>query len=194
MEMMVKMVMEGQDNGKEGANGKGKGSKEGQGSKTGQGGGGGSEGGSGGRQSGPSEEELNELYEIYKEQQLLREQLEDQLKNLINNDDRKLGEKLVKQMEDFQNDLLRNGVTQQTINKMNNINREMLKLDNAAIKQGKSKERESKSNGNFFENPILTRPSILDNYRNDVEILNRQALPLQQNFQIRVKEYFRIDD
>ena len=182
------------DNGKEGGNGKGKGSKEGQGSETGQGGGGGSEGGSGGSQSGPSEEELNELYEIYKEQQLLREQLEDQLKNLINNDDRKLGEKLVKQMEDFQNDLLRNGVTQQTINKMNNINREMLKLDNAAIKQGKSKERESKSNGNFFENPILTRPSILDNYRNDVEILNRQALPLQQNFQIRVKEYFRIDD
>ena len=182
------------DNGKEGGNGKGKGSKEGQGSGTGQGGGGGSEGGSGGSQSGPSEEELNELYEIYKEQQLLREQLEDQLKNLINNDDRKLGEKLVKQMEDFQNDLLRNGVTQQTINKMNNINREMLKLDNAAIKQGKSKERESKSNVNFFENPILTRPSILDNYRNDVEILNRQALPLQQNFQIRVKEYFRIDD
>ena len=182
------------DNGKEGGNGKGKGSKEGQGSKTGHGSGGGSEGGSGGSQSGPSEEELNELYEIYKEQQLLREQLEDQLKNLINNDDRKLGEKLVKQMEDFQNDLLRNGVTQQTINKMNNINREMLKLDNAAIKQGKSKERESKSNGNFFDNPILTRPSILDNYRNDVEILNRQALPLQQNFQIRVKEYFRIDD
>ncbi|MDO6604366.1 hypothetical protein [Arenibacter palladensis] len=182
------------DNGKEGGNGKGKGSKEGQGSETGQGGGGGSEGGSGGSQSGPSEEELNELYEIYKEQQLLREQLEDQLKNLINNDDRKLGEKLVKQMEDFQNDLLRNGVTQQTINKMNNINREMLKLDNAAMKQGKSKERESKSNGNFFENPILTRPSILDNYRNDVEILNRQALPLQQNFQIRVKEYFKIDD
>lgn len=182
------------DNGKEGGNGKGKGSKEGQGSGTGQGGGGGSEGGSGGSQSGPSEEELNELFEIYKEQQLLREQLEDQLKNLINNDDRKLGEKLLKQMEDFQNDLLRSGVTQQTINKMNNINREMLKLDNAAIKQGKSKERESKSNVNFFENPILTRPSILDNYRNDVEILNRQALPLQQNFQIRVKEYFRIDD
>ena len=185
---------EGGDNGKEGANGKGKGSKEGQGSKTGQGGRGLSEGGSAGNQSGPSEEELNELYEIYKEQQLLREQLEDQLKNLISNDDRKLGEKLVKQMEDFQNDLLRNGVTQQTINKMNNINREMLKLDNAAIKQGKTKERESNSSNDSFDNPILTRPSILDNYRNDVEILNRQALPLQQNFQIRVKEYFRIDD
>ncbi|RAJ14137.1 hypothetical protein [Arenibacter echinorum] len=181
------------DNGDKGSEGKGKGTKEGEGSNSG-GGGKGSEMGTGGKEGGPNEDELNEIYEIYKEQQLLREQLEEQLKNLINNDDRKLGEKLVLQMEDFENDLLRNGVTQQTMNKMNNINREMLKLDNAALKQGKTKERESNTNNDSFQNPILTRPSILDNYRNDVEILNRQALPLQQNFQIRVKEYFKIDD
>ena len=181
------------ENGEKGGEGNGKGTKDGEGSNSG-GGGKGSEMGSGGSGNGPNEEELNEIYEIYKEQQLLREQLEEQLKNLINNDDRKLGEKLVQQMEDFQNDLLRNGVTQQTMNKMNNINREMLKLDNAALKQGKTKERESNNSNDLFQNPILTRPSILDNYRNDVEILNRQALPLQQNFQIRVKDYFKIDD
>ena len=181
---------QGGEEGSKGDDGKGKGSG---GSKAG-GDGMGAQGGSGGNQSGPSEEELKEIYEIYKEQQFLREQLESQLKDLINSDDRRLGEKLVKQMEDFQNDLLRNGVTQQTVNKINNINREMLKLDNAAMKQGKTKERESNNSYDSFENPILTRPSILDNYRNDVEILNRQALPLQQNFQIRVKEYFRIDD
>tara|TARA_R110002020_G_scaffold475985_2_gene715665 strand:+ start:10644 stop:14096 length:3453 start_codon:yes stop_codon:yes gene_type:complete len=181
------------ENGEKGSEGKGKGTKDGEGSNSG-GGGKGSEMGSGGSGNGPNEEELNEIYEIYKEQQLLREQLEEQLKNLINNDDRKLGEKLVQQMDDFQNDLLRNGVTQQTMNKMNNINREMLKLDNAALKQGKTKERESNNSNDLFQNPILTRPSILDNYRNDVEILNRQALPLQQNFQIRVKDYFKIDD
>ena len=181
------------ENGEKGGEGNGKGTKDGEGSNSG-GGGKGSEMGSGGSGNGSNEEELNEIYEIYKEQQLLREQLEEQLKNLINNDDRKLGEKLVQQMEDFQNDLLRNGVTQQTMNKMNNINREMLKLDNAALKQGKTKERESNNSNDLFQNPILTRPSILDNYRNDVEILNRQALPLQQNFQIRVKDYFKIDD
>ncbi|MCM4165920.1 MULTISPECIES: hypothetical protein [unclassified Arenibacter] len=181
-------------NGENGLGGNTKGAKEGKGSNTVKDGGNGSEGGSGGNQLGPSEEELNEIYQIYKEQQWLRERLEDQLNNLINNDDRKLGEKLAQQMEDFQNDLLRNGVTQQTINKMNNINREMLKLDNAALKQGKTKERESNSVMDSFKNPILTRPSILDNYRNDVEILNRQALPLHQNFQIKVKDYFKMDD
>jgi hypothetical protein len=70
----------------------------------------------------------------------------------------------------------------------------MLKLDNAAIKQGQSKERESNIGNETFQNPILSRPSVLDNYRNDVEILNRQALPLQQNFQIKVKDYFKMDD
>ena len=152
------------------------------------------EGGSSSNQRGPSEEELNEIYEIYKEQQALREQLENQLKDLINNDDRRIGEKLIKQIDDFQSDLLRNGVSAQSLNKMNNINREMLKLENAALKQGMSQERESSSPNVPFQNPILTKPSILENYRNEVEILNRQALPLQQNFQIKVKDYFRIDD
>ncbi|MBC8766888.1 hypothetical protein H4O18_02680 [Arenibacter sp. BSSL-BM3] len=181
---------QGGEDGSKGKEGKGKGS----GGSKGEVGGVGGEGGSSSKQGGPSEEELNEIYEIYKEQQALREQLENQLKDLINNDDRRIGEKLIKQMEDFQNELLRNGVTQQSLNKMNNINREMLKLENAALKQGKSEKRESNRAIDVFQNPILTKPSILDNYRNEVEILNRQALPLQQNFQIKVKEYFRIDD
>ncbi|MCM4150263.1 hypothetical protein DHD05_01555 [Arenibacter sp. N53] len=183
---------EGDGQGGEGKGGEGKG--KGSGGSKGEEGGVGGEGGSSSKQGGPSEEELNEIYEIYKEQQALREQLENQLKDLINKDDRRIGEKLIKQMEDFQNELLRNGVTQQSLNKMNNINREMLKLENAALKQGKSEKRESNRAIDVFQNPILTKPSILDNYRNEVEILYRQALPLQQNFQIKVKEYFRIDD
>ncbi|NNG10469.1 MAG: hypothetical protein HKM92_09855, partial [Arenibacter sp.] len=144
--------------------------------------------------SGPSEEELREIYEIYKEQQAIKEQLEEQLKDMLNNDDRRLGDKLLKQMEDFQNDLLKSGVTEQTLSKVNTINRELLKLENAAMKQGQKKERESKQTEDAFINPILTRPSLLENYRNEQEILNRQALPLQQNFQIKVKEYFKVDD
>ena len=181
---------QGGEDGSKGKEGMGKGS----GGSKGEGDGVGGEGGSGNKLGGPSEEELNEIYEIYKEQQALREQLENQLKDLINNDDLRIGEKLIKQMEDFQSDLLRNGVTAQSLNKMININREMLKLENAALKQGMSQERESSSPNVPFQNPILTKPSILENYRNEVEILNRQALPLQQNFQIRVKDYFRIDD
>ena len=170
--------------GNSGKNGKGKG-KDGQAGSQGQGGDG---------QNGPSEEELKEIYEIYKQQQQIRAQLEEQLKNLINNSDRKLGEKLVRQMEDFENDLLENGFTSQGVSKINNIQYELLKLENAALKQGKKPERESNSNSNDFVNPITTKPSLLDNYRNEIEILNRQALPLRQNYQNKVKEYFEDND
>lgn len=172
----------GQGNsGKEGKNGEGKG-QNGQGNAGGQG------------QGGPSEAELKEIYEIYKQQQQIRQQLEDQLQNMINNSDRKLGEKLIKQMEDFENDLIENGFTPRGMSKMNNIQYELLKLENAAMKQGKKPERESNTNTNNFTNPITTKPSLLENYRNEIEILNRQALPLRQNYQNKVKEYFKSND
>ena len=183
---------EGQGKG-EGKNGnsQGEGGQEGlgQGNKGGQG----SEGGQGGK-NGPSEQELKEIYEIYKSQQMIREQLEQQLQDMLNAGDRKLGEKLLRQMENFEDDLLENGITQQGLNKINNIQYEMLKLENAAMKQGKKPERESNSNKDKFSNPITTKPSQLDNYRNEIEILNRQALPLRQNFKNKVKEYFKSND
>lgn len=174
----------GQD-GKQGKEGNGKNGKGANGNQSGQ-----QEGG----QGEPSETELQEIYEIYKEQQMLREKLERQLEDLINAKDKRLGQKLIKQMEDFENDLLENGVTQRSLSKINNIQYELLKLENAALKQGKKSERESNTNNKSFQNPITTKPSVLENYRDEIEILNRQALPLRQNFQNKVKEYFKSDD
>ncbi|WP_235843243.1 DUF4175 family protein [Maribacter hydrothermalis] len=186
----------GGENGSEGENGKGQGvknGKEGVGGENGQGKGG-SNGNSGQGNGQMSESELKEIYEIYQSQQKIRQELENQLQNMINSGDQKLGEKLIKQMEDFENDILENGITQRTINKANTIQYELLKLENAALKQGKKSERESNSNLKDFSNPITTKPSLLDNYHNEVEILNRQSLPLRQNFQNKVKEYFKAND
>jgi hypothetical protein len=169
------------EGGKNGENGKGKG----------QGNGEGNEGGSGQE---ISEAELQEIYEIYQEQQRIRQELEKQLENMINDGDRNLGEKLVRQMEDFENDLIENGITERTINKANTIQYELLKLENAALKQGKKSERESSANRKDFTNPITTKPGLLENYRNELEFLNRQALPLRQNFQNKVKAYFKGND
>ena len=182
---------DGEGEGNNGENGKGEGGEKGEG-KSGRNGEG--EGGSGNGQGQPSEAELQEIYEIYKEQQQLRQQLEQQLENMINNDDRKLGEKLMRQMEDFENDLLENGVTQRGLSKINNINYELLKLKNAAMKQGKKPERESNTNKTRFQNPITTKPAALQKYRDEIELLNRQALPLRQNYQNKVREYFKTND
>ncbi len=179
-----------EDGGKEGkGRGNGESGEEGQ---TGQGGEGGS--GSGQGQEGPSEAELKELYEIYKEQEMLREQLEQQLQDMINAKDKQLGQKLIQQMEDFENDLLENGITQRTIDKINTIQHQLLKLENASLKQGQKQERESNTNKDQFQNPITTKPVILEDYRDEIEILNRQTLPLQQIFRDKVRNYFKKDD
>ena len=141
-----------------------------------------------------SEEALKEIYEIYKEQEFLKNKLENQLQDLLNDSDRNLGEKLLKQMTDFQNNLLERGITQSTIEKASIINYELLKLEGASMKQGRKQERESSSNKNNFNNPIVTKPSIFDNKNNEIEILNRQVLPLQQNYQNKIKEYFKNND
>ena len=146
------------------------------------------------RASEPNEKELKEIYDIYKEQQKLREQLEGQLKNMIREEERAAGKKLIGQMEEFQNELLENGITKESMERMNHINHELMKLENAVMEQGEKEERKSNTATQHFQNPILTIPEVFQNNRNEVEILNRQALPLQQNFKDRVKEYFRIDD
>ncbi|WP_373518534.1 DUF4175 family protein [Pricia sp.] len=164
--------------------------KEGKGS-TGENG---NQGGQGQGDGQPSEAELQEIYEIYKEQQMIRQKLEQQLQDMINASDQKLGQKLLKQMEDFENDLMENGVTQRSIFKINNIQYELLKLENAALKQGQKSERESNTNTKDFKNPIITKPPALENYRNEIEILDRQALPLRPDFQNKVKDYFKSND
>ena len=143
---------------------------------------------------GMSEEELKEIYEIYKEQEYLKQELEKQLEDMMQESDKRLAKKLIKQMEDFENDLLENGITERTRNKMNFIEHQLLKLENAALRQGKKDERESNTNTRQFQNPILTKPEFLINKTREDEILNRQALPLQQNYQERVRTYFRNND
>ena len=144
---------------------------------------------------GNGQEELgyNEVYEIYKEQQQIRQQLEKQLDDLIRQSDRDLAKKLIRQMEDFENDLIENGITQRTRNKVNTIQHQLLKLENAALKQGERKERESTTNLNRYKNPVITKPEQLIDNRSDIEILNRQALPLRRQYDKKVKAYFNND-
>ncbi|RNC92289.1 MAG: DUF4175 family protein [Allomuricauda sp.] len=184
-----KQQQEGSSGNKSGNKGKEQNGKEGD--KGGQG----EEGSQTGTGNGElSEGQLQEVYEIYKEQQYLRQQLEAQLKNMIDESDQELTKKLLRQMEDFENQLLENGITEKTIERANQIQHQLLKLENAALEQGQKQERESNTNNNNFTAPITTRPDVLNGQGSDIEILNRQTLPLRQNYQNRVKQYFKRND
>ncbi|MGN7513443.1 MAG: hypothetical protein ACTHOM_03655 [Allomuricauda sp.] len=182
----------GQQEGEQGKQGQGQNGQQGtQGEKGLEGSGEGNNGQSNG--NGLGEMDLNEVYEIYKEQQYLRENLEKQLQDMMQESDKNLAKKLIQQMEDFENDLLDNGITERTRSKANNIQHQLMKLENASMEQGEKKERESNTNQNVYTNPVTTKPELLQDYRNSIEILNRQALPLRQNFEKKVKVYFNND-
>ncbi len=209
---------EGSESGDQGEQGKGQSGQQGRGSGEGQEGENGEQGGSqnggntgqegegqsgnegenggskegleGGNGQGITEAQLKEIYEIYQEQQTIRKALEEQLKNIIDADKRDLAKKLTLQMEQFENELLENGITERTENRINQIQHQLLKLENAALKQGEKKERESDTNKRDYSAPILTKPELLVPKNNEIEILNRQALPLRPDYQNKVKEYF----
>jgi len=178
----------GSAEGEKGNKGKGQEGKEGENGNPGE-----QTGGSKSNGNGLGEMDLDEVYEIYKEQQFLRQNLEKQLEDMMMESDKNLAKKLIQQMEDFENDLLENGITNRTRNKANMIQHQLMKLENASLEQGQKKERESKTNLNQFTNPITTKPELLEDYQNDVEILNRQALPLRKNYERKVKVYFDND-
>ncbi|MDF0714807.1 hypothetical protein PY092_01485 [Muricauda sp. 334s03] len=182
----------GQQEGRKGNQGQGDNGEEGEKGENGQQGSGQGDGGQS-NGNGLGEMDLNEVYEIYKEQQFLRENLEKQLEDMMRESDKNLAKKLIQQMEDFENELLENGITERTRNKANSIQHQLMKLENASMEQGEKKERESNTNQNQYSNPITTKPELLQDYRNSIEILNRQALPLRQNFEKKVKVYFDND-
>ncbi len=172
---------DGQKNGNQGEKSKGKdGKKKGEGSNGGQG-------------EGETEEQLNEdlngeLYNIYKQQQELRNALDDKIKKEgLGN---KGGSNLLKRMEQVEQELLEKGFNENTLSKMIDLKHQLIKLEDATLEQGKEEKRESKTNSNQFKNTTQEQIDKAKQYFNTTEILNRQVLPLQQNYKKKVQEYF----
>ncbi len=133
-------------------------------------------------------EEMNgKLFEIYKQQQDLRNQLKDRLsKEGLEG----LGGKLLKEMEGIEQRLLEHGFNDETLKRMLDLQHELLKLDEADFEQGKEEKRESRTNRQEYENQLRLQPEEIKKYFNQIEILNREALPLQQEYRKEVQRYF----
>ena len=180
---------EGGENGQQGKNGKDRNNGKG-----GKNDGVGSEGeakqndgyGEGGR-----EEQNGELYKIYQQQQQLRRALEDRL---AKDGNIKSAGELIKQMEDIELDLLNTGFTNQTLQKMMDVQHQLLKLENATFMQGEDTKRESETNQKRFEQSNQSQIPTAKQYFNTTELLNRQALPLQNHFKKKIKDYFKKSD
>ena len=143
-----------------------------------------------GSKEGENSEENNEaLYEVYKEQTALKQLLKDILGEQLNNT--KSGDNVDKLMEELENELLEKGFTSEVIEKMKQLNYELLKLEKAVKEQGQDTERKSDENKNDFELRSIKKLQLQNQYFNYNEILNRQSLPLRTVYQKKVQEYFK---
>ncbi|MGM5469132.1 DUF4175 family protein [Flavobacteriaceae bacterium LMO-SS05] len=144
-----------------------------------------------GKQEGEGEgsnEELNgELYEIYQRQQRLRQALQNKLGNSGEGE----AQDALKKMEDIELDLINKGFTNQTLQKMMDLQYQLLKLENAAFVQGLDDKRLSETNYKQFREGANDAIPTAKEYFNTTEILNRQILPLHQVYKKKVQEYFK---
>jgi len=138
---------------------------------------------------GKNSEELNgKLFQIYQQQQRLRQALEEKTGKQGKNG---AEGNLLREMESIEQDLLNKGLTNRTLQRMMNLQHQLLKLENATFQQGEDNKRKSKTNQKQFNNLTNSQFQNARQYFNTTEILNRQALPLQQAYKKKVQEYFK---
>ena len=145
-----------------------------------------------GQGEGNQSDDLNgELYEVFKQQSELRQQLQDAINE--NESDKPGGgnaKKALKTMEQLENEILEKGFSSAVLQKMQQLNYELLKLDKAALNQGKDSKRKSNINQIVNERNSLKALEFKKQFYNQIEILNRQSLPLQQLYKNKVRTYF----
>lgn len=178
-------------NGGQGGQG-GQGGDSGKGGNNGSGNGGGS-GGEDGEQQGyrESEQEAARIYDIYKQQQELRNQLEDMIRR--EGLEGKVGD-ITDKMKAVERKLLDQGFNREVQQRMMDIQHDLLKLKDAGLEQGEENQREATTNVRDFNNNTKAEIPDASKYFNNKEILNRQVLPLQPQYRNKVKEYFKAND
>lgn len=133
------------------------------------------------------EEMSGKLFEIYKQQQLLKQQLKNKLKELGLDENRS---NLLREMEQVEKDVLDKGFNRETLQRMNRITHRLMELENAALEQEEEERRSAITNNKEFDNTSKDQILKAKEYFRSTEILNRQSLPLRQNYKAKVKQYF----
>ena len=131
----------------------------------------------------PGQKNSGEIFEIYKRQQNIRRKLDELMENGSS-------DALEKKMEQIEEDLLEKGFDGKALERMKQLDYELMKMKNAAQKQGFDNNRKANMNTLIYENRLQNQINTAKDYFQSTEILNRQVLPLQQIYRSKVKEYF----
>ena len=134
-----------------------------------------------------SEESGEAIMLLFQEQQRLRQALQNILrdKGLVPG-----AENVLQKMKKIEQSLINRGVTEDNLLRIRDLKYELLKLNDALNEKGHQEQRESRTNNKQYNS---NNRVIIDSLRqkfNSREQLNRQTLPLRDEYVKRVLDYF----
>lgn len=136
-----------------------------------------------------SEESSQALFQLYQKQQSLRNTLSELLQQ---NGQKSLGKPTIDSMNKLEQMLLNQGVTNKTLAQMEALKYQYMKLDNAMKQQGLEQQRTSRFNKQELNHASDSLPLELKRFFNSKDVLNRESLPLRQQLNQKVNNYFKI--
>jgi len=145
--------------------------------------------GKGNQQKQGNEEEAKRQFELYKMQQQVKEDLNQLGDKFSDQATKKRIQDLAKKMDELQRKILREGITEQTVQKMIALQHELLKLKNASFNQHEDEKRESRSNFKQFNglDSLFFHENI--KFLPENELLNRNQLPVNQKVRQKIIKY-----
>jgi hypothetical protein len=144
-----------------------------------------------GEQGKQGQEEMSgEQFQLFQEQQMLREKLKQLLDQQGSGG--KQGKEALDAMEELERMLLEKGFNRETLERMQNLEYELLELENASLKKKKDNKREATTNLQEYD-PRKQQEILWKKLKGeDKELLRRENIRMQPDYQKKVKKYFEI--
>jgi hypothetical protein len=105
----------------------------------------------------------------------------------------KQGKEALDSMEKLERMLLEKGFNEETLERMQKLEYELLELENASLQKNKDKKRESQTNVKEYD--ARQEQEILWNKLRgkDKELLRRENIRMNPDYQKKVKSYFEVE-
>ena len=137
------------------------------------------------------EEMSGEQFQMYQEQKLLKEQLQEMLDQQGRGGQK--GKSVLNQMEELEKILLEKGITKESLERMQKLEHELLEMEDADLKRNKDSKRKAETNKYEQQFREIEDLNHKRESGNEDEILRRKRLELSPDYKKRVKEYFEQD-
>jgi hypothetical protein len=134
------------------------------------------------------EQMSGEQFRMYQEQQLLREKLKELLDQQGSGS--QSGKNALDSMEELEKILLEKGFTRETLERMRQLEYELLELENASMKKERDSKREATTNKKEYQRSEMEEILLQKLLEDEKERLRRENIRMNPDYQKRVKEYF----